>query len=105
MIALIANIGSKELLLVSHDERSWSGEREPEGRSPTGGEGASSFQSHEQLIDHSQSMIHMTFAIGCHSGYSFYRNAVRILYLQLDLSELPNFEMDIEDALMQLRKK
>ena len=29
--APIADVGSKELLLISHNERSWLGEREPEG--------------------------------------------------------------------------
>ena len=50
-------------------------------------------------------MIYTAFAGGCHFGYSFCQNAVRVLYPELDLSELLNPNMDIDDALMQLKKK
>ena len=76
MTTPITIVSPKESLSITHGDRSWSEEREPKDRSPMGGERASSFRSNEQLMDISQSTIHMTFAGGCHFGYSFYWNAV-----------------------------
>ena len=51
-------------------------------------------------MDSSQSTIHKTIAVGRHFDYNFCRNAIRVLYPQLNLSELANLEIDMEDALM-----
>ena len=110
MTAPITDVSSKKSLPITHGKRSRSKEWEPKGRSSMEGERASSSQSYEQLIDSSQSTIRTTFTDGRHFSYDFCQNAIRILYPQLDLSklpshELPNPEMDIDDALMQLHEK